>query len=200
MSAAVQMNNPTLSMRIGMDALIEAMRNCPQNDHQSVLQHGQSVWEHYQMLMDHMRNGTPLPEWWRIPKWAHRLTQMAFDDEIMAEYAEFHDCGKPFCRTIDEDGKQHFPGHAAMSELVWRAAGGTDIAASLMGMDMDAHLLSADTIPEFAARPEAPSLLLMAIAEIHSNAMMFGGTDSDSFKIKIKKLDKRGGQAIQLMK
>ncbi len=41
------------------------------------------------------------------------------------------------------------------------------------------------------------------MAEVHSNAAMFGGTDSDSFKIKAKHLNKRGRQvlaAIDLMK
>ncbi len=116
----------------------------------------------------------------------------------MAEYAEFHDCGKPFCRIVDEQGRQHFPDHAATSERVWLDVGGDPQAARLMGLDMDAHLLTPETLPDFAARPEAASLLLMAIAETHSNALMFGGTDSDGFKIKMKKLDKRGGQAAAL--
>jgi len=48
--------------------------------------------------------------------------------------------------------------------------------------------------------PEAAALLLTAIAEVHSNAEMFGGHDSDSFKAKIKRLDKRGRIAIAAMK
>ena len=199
MTDIMTLEKPVLSMRIDMDDLIRQMESCPQNEHQSVLQHGQSVWAHYKVLMGHLKNKDPLPDWWRVPEWASQISHMAYDDEIMAKYAEFHDCGKPYCRTIDDQGRQHFPDHANMSECVWRAAGGTDIAARLMGMDMDAHLLSNETIPEFAARPEAPSLLLMAIAEVHSNAMMFGGTDSDSFKIKAKKLSKRGGQAVKMI-
>jgi hypothetical protein len=26
-----------------------------------------------------------------------------------------HDCGKPYCITIDEDGRRHFPDHANVS-------------------------------------------------------------------------------------
>jgi hypothetical protein len=179
--------------------LIKLMEQCPQNERQNVLQHGRSVLAHYKILMSHLRGEGDIPEWWRLPKWASLLTDCAYSDEITAEYAEFHDCGKPFCRIIDENGKQHFPDHAAISEKIWLAAGGNPIAARLIGMDMDAHLLTPETIPEFASRPEAPTLLLMAIAETHSNAAMFGGIDSDSFKIKIKKLDKRGGQAAALL-
>ena len=65
-----------------------------------------------------------------------------------------------------------------------------------MAMDMDAHLLKSDGVAEFAARPQATALLLTALAEVHSNAAMFGGADSDSFKIKAKHLDRRGGQVM----
>src|ERR1700722_7157766 len=98
-------------------------------------------------------------------------------------------CGKPYCRIVDDEGRAHFPGHAELSQRVWLAAGGDPTAARMMALDMDAHLLTPETIPEFAARPEVASLLLMAIAETHSNALMFGGTDSDGFKIKMNKLD-----------
>jgi hypothetical protein len=68
-----------------------------------------------------------------------------------------------------------------------------------MGQDMDAHMLKADDIAEFATRPDAITLLVTAVAEVHSNALMFGGLDSDGFKIKAKHLDKKGRQVIALM-
>lgn len=101
--------------------------------------------------------------------------------------------------TIDENGKRHFPDHAQASEQVWLAAGGNRQAALLMAMDMDAHILKAEGIEEFASRPEAVTLLLAALAEVHSNAAMFGGATSDSFKIKAKHLDKRGRQVLAAM-
>ena len=64
-------------------------------------------------------------------------------------------------------------------------------------MDMDIHLLKADGIEEFASRPEAATLLLTSLAEIHSNAAMFGGIDSTSFKIKWKHINKRGKKIIE---
>lgn len=66
-------------------------------------------------------------------------------------------------------------------------------------MDMDAHLLKADGLAEFASRPQAIPLLLTALAEIHANAAMFGGLDSTSFKIKWKHLNKRGRQVLELI-
>jgi hypothetical protein len=43
-----------------------------------------------------------------------------------------------------------------------------------------------------AALPEAASLYLTAVAEVHANAPMFGGFESTSFKSKMKHLDRRG--------
>lgn len=40
------------------------------------------------------------------------------------------------------------------------------------------------------------TLLVTALAELHSNAAMFGGIESTSFKIKWKKLDKLGKKLI----
>ena len=59
---------------------------------------------------------------------------------------------------------------------------------------MDMHTLSAAGIDNFCylRRKEAISLLISALAEIHSNAQMFGGIESDSFKIKWKHIDRRG--------
>ena len=43
------------------------------------------------------------------------------------------------------------------------------------------------------------SLLLAGLAEIHSNAEMFGGLDSVSFKIKWKQINKRGKAICKLL-
>jgi len=41
------------------------------------------------------------------------------------------------------------------------------------------------------------SLLVAALCELHANAKMFGGIESTSFKIKWKKLNKRGKQIVK---
>lgn len=40
---------------------------------------------------------------------------------------------------------------------------------------MDVHLLKADGVESFSKNPYALTLLLTGLAEIHSNANMFGG-------------------------
>ena len=51
------------------------------------------------------------------------------------------------------------------------------------------------TGPRFIA-----SLLLSGLAEVHSNASLFGGVDSTSFKIKWKQIDRRGRQACAFLR
>jgi hypothetical protein len=122
----------------------------------------------------------------------------------MQYYMVYHDCGKPLCRTVDADGKQHFVNHAAISKQQWLAHADDSPAAleigELIGMDMDCHTIKpgdAIAIARFAARPQAASLLVAALCELHSNAELFGGTHTDSFKIKFKRLDSIGKKVLQ---
>lgn len=183
------------------DSVIADMLACEQTAGLDVLAHGRLVHDHYKALVGALEEGR-LPEGdWRLPDWVRSpvLLERRLPAEVVAEYQIFHDCGKPYCLEIDDAGRRHFPGHAAMSEQVWLAVGGDPLAARLMGMDMDAHLLKAEDTAAFAARPEAATLLLTALAEIHANASMFGGTGSDSFKIKAKRLSQRGKQVVGLI-
>jgi hypothetical protein len=176
------------------ETLLEAMRNCNQTAGMTVLQHGEMVRDYYRDLISHLRDRRPLQYNWRLPSWINdpALIQGLPDVEIMAEYHLFHDCGKPSCRIVDEEGRQHFPDHAAVSEAAWLAIGGSREVGTLIGMDMDVHLLKGDEVETFARRPQALALLLTALSEVHANASMFGGIDSVSFKIKWKHLEKRG--------
>ena len=106
-------------------------------------------------------------------------------------------CGQPACRTVDEDGRQHFPDHAAVSARVWREAGGCEEVAHLIASDMDVHLLKGEGVEAFAMRPEAEALLLTGLAEVTANASMFGGIESTSFKIKYKNIEKRGRAIVK---
>ncbi len=173
------------------------MTECHQTSGQSILQHGISVHLYYLDLVNHLTKGTPLKFEWVIPDWVHNpwLTQNQLDLATIRNYQVFHDCGKPFCRTVDEGGKQHFPNHAGVSAKTWLAAGGSEQESKLMGMDMDLHTGEFGPF-EFAQRPEAATLMLTALAEIHSNAVMFGGISSDSYKIKMKKLNKRAERTL----
>lgn len=174
--------------------LLESMRGCEQMPGLTVLQHGLMVRDHYRDMMDHLRYGTPLRFAWRLPDWIRNplLLEDLPSDEAMAKYHVFHDCGKPACRTVDEDGRQHFPDHAAVSRRIWMEAGGSEDVADLIGMDMDVHLLKGEGVDAFATRPEARALLLTALSEVHANASLFGGIESVGFKMKAKHVAKRG--------
>lgn len=175
-------------------ALIGEMKTCEQMPGLSVLQHGQMVCDRYFELLAHLRDGEPLRTEWRLPDWVSdpRILERQMPEATVGAYAVFHDCGKPRCLTIDEDGRRRFPDHAAVSKRVWLENGGDPEVGELIGMDMDVHLLKDAGVEEFAARPQAATLLLVGLSEVHANASLFGGVDTDSFKMKWKTLDKRG--------
>lgn len=111
-----------------------------------------------------------------------------------------HDCGKPFCLKADEEGRRHFPNHAQVSYETFTKFYEDPTAAELILHDMDIHTLKSEGVEEFSKNPHAITLLISGLAEIHSNAKMFGGIDSTSFKIKHKCISKRGKQIINLIK
>lgn len=160
----------------------------------SVLEHGVSVNQYFNDLRNHVLYGDPLAYQWKLPDWvfAPELWSSLPDDDIIRLYQIYHDCGKPFCREVDEQGRTHFPCHAEKSKEVWLQYSSDREVAELIGMDMDIHLLKDDDCLEFSQRPQAALLLLTGLSEVHSNAAMFGGIDSTSFKIKWKHTNKRG--------
>jgi hypothetical protein len=175
--------------------LVTAMRQCPQTQGQSVYQHGEVVRDRTRQLIQYLDTGE-IPLGWILPDWlaAYRtqLRSALMPRHTIDEYTLYHDCGKPYCPS---DGVRKFPNHAEISYQTWLGVGGNHAAARLMRMDMWIHTMKAADVSGFCSQPEAPTLLLAGLAEIHANAEMFGGTDSVSFKIKWKQLDRRG-QAI----
>lgn len=181
--------------------LSHQMEECLQTEGQNVLQHGRSVREHYFALLDHINGEISLDEApnWRLPDWIDdnllTIKENLMPRYVMDRYLTLHDCGKPAVRIVDEDGKQHFPNHAESSERVYLNTFGeaaNETVAYLIRHDMDAHLLKNDGVEEFAKQPTAVSQLLAALAEVTSNAAMFGGIESTSFKIKFKQINQRG--------
>lgn len=132
-------------------------------------------------------------------KWTHKYVHTL---SALVKSASEHICvpinvGKPACRVVDDEGRQHFPDHAAVSARVWREAGGCEEVAHLIASDMDVHLLKAEGVEAFAARREAIALLLTGLSEVTANASMFGGIESTSFKIKFKNIEKRGRAVVK---
>jgi len=176
------------------------MKDCPQTSTQSVYEHGISVRDHMFQLIDYLKTGS-ISDGWRLPEWLTQYRTQILESlcplDIIEEYTIYHDCGKPYCIVIDDAGRRHFPNHAEVSAKTWQEAGGSIQAQKLMSMDMIVHTMKAADIDEFIKHPEAPTLLLTALAEVHSNARMFGGTNSDSFKIKWNQINKRGKAICQ---
>lgn len=173
--------------QIKFKKLIQDMKSCEQTSGQSVLQHGISVKNYTFDIVNHLRHNTPLKYEWKLPDWVYENRDLSLSslpsDKTLKYYTVLHDCGKPYCLEIDSDGKKHFPNHADVSYKTFSEIFDDEVAADLIKHDMDIHLL-----------------LLVGLAEIHSNAKMFGGLDSTSLKIKWKNLNQRGKQIIKTIK
>jgi uncharacterized metal-binding protein len=180
------------------------MKSCEQTKGMSVYEHGTSVKNYLFDLINHLRNKTPLKYEWKLPEWIYENSSFILsklpDDKTLELYTQYHDIGKSFCLEVDDDGKRHFPNHAEVSYKIFSLLFKNKIAADLIKHDMDIHLLKADGVEKFCENPLAVALLLTGLSEIHSNAPIFGGLDSTSFKIKLKSITQRGKQILNLLK
>lgn len=190
-------NNPKTQERLEKTfEIIDAMNACEQTNGQTILQHGLSVRNRLMELTKFLREESPLVSDWKLPDWClkyrKRLSTALHDDYTLEKYAIFHDCGKPFCKIFDADGRQHFPNHAEKSAEIWATISDDKLIQKLIQADMDIHTLSAAGIDNFLHihKENAITLLIAGLAEIHANAGMFG--DSTNFKIKWKHIDRRG--------
>ncbi len=183
---------------MNFDDMVAAMLKTEQTPGQSVYQHGLSVQQHFLELIDNPID-RKLPDWFLQNK--EELLNNLHPQEIINLYLLHHDCGKPLCKTI-EDGKTHFPNHAQVSKETWLSVGGDPIIANLIGWDMilQANASEIDEYLKVWTKQDAYTLLLASLSELHSNAKMFGGTTSDSFKIKFKQIDRRGKQICKFFK
>lgn len=172
------------------------MRVCRQNTTQTVWEHGEAVREKFRCLVEGRTDGFRLPDWWAA--YATRLLGSIHPDSVWDPYTLYHDCGKPYCRVVDSEGKAHFPDHATVSRKVWADAEGSAEVGHLITHDMAVHVLTAAEIDtQLKAKwsaADAATLLVAALAEVHANADMFGGIESVSFKSKLKNVERRGRQ------
>lgn len=164
---------------------------------QNILQHGRSVREHYFALVQHLEGTVDLTQYdnWKIPEYLHtyatQILQKLPSTYVMDRYLTLHDCGKPEVLEYDENGRKHFPNHAEASEKTYRNIFSNNTQtdeqiAQMIRDDMDVHLLKAVDIPTFLENPNAIGHLIAGLAELTSNASMFGGIESTGFKMKYK--------------
>lgn len=172
--------------------LLHAMKNCYQFENIDMYQHGVMVHEAYKSLINLLESGMileGLPE--SLIEIYQKNKDNLFDISCMKFYQTYHDCGKPYCRTVDENGKQHFPDHAKVSYEKFKEVFPEEETEQMLILhDMDFHTLKVEELTELAESDYGFSLFLTAWAELIANSQMFGGFDSTSFKIKKKKLIK----------
>ena len=175
------------------------MKNCPQSKGQSTLDHGFSVKNHLFYLLDYLRLDKPLKYEWKIPNWVFDSKELILNslptDDILKRYTILHDCGKWKCLKVI-DGKNHFPNHSQVSFEIYKDLFGYGICSDLIKHDMDIHVLKSSDLDKFCQNDNCITLLLVGLCEINSNAKLFGGFESDSFKIKYKSILKKGKKII----
>lgn len=193
--------------------LIEAMKNCEQTKGQSVYQHGISVRDYYDDLSNIYVNlptkfNWKLPDFWTV--YQNDIWDWSYYEEIMWDYLLYHDCGKPFCK-IEIDGKVHFPDHAAKSAEIYQQEFSprcndknefdyTSYVYNLIRDDMILHTCKSEKLSELLPKwsmSHASSLIISSWCELNSNASMFGGFDTISFKSKFKHLERRTKQVCK---
>ncbi len=167
------------------------MQACEQAHGLNMLQHGQSVHYHYNLLMNELAGGTV--ECKELRALYERYKGKLPPASVLERYHVYHDCGKHICLEINCDGKRTFPNHAEHSakqfSLIFPEDGFTK---QLIAKDMDFHILRGDDLLKTCRSPFAPILYFTAWAEVNANAEMFGGRESESYKIKRSRLIQAG--------
>lgn len=153
-----------------------------------------SVWEHGKQVAFYLekflsRNYSDLPRIDKVTWLSSAITSLrsistqSFLNDLHT-YALFHDIGKTITHV---DG--HYPNHAQVSADIWRQLDPREHVARWIENDMAIHTMSQE---EFSKLPDRDKHRLVGLAEVYANAEMFGGFDSDSFKIKLKKVIRNG--------
>ena len=132
-----------------------------------------------------------------------KLLQLQYDSTLMRHYHLYHDCGKPYCLTIDEQGRSHYPNHAEISAKIHAQHFSCETANNLIKNDMIFHQSNASQLSACLKlnndKKMLSSIYLTAWAEIFANSQLFGGFESEGFKIKKKKLISHGKKLFQLL-
>lgn len=173
---------------------------------QTILQHGQAVAENFKYLIsfyeellekENVKQSyfLPLPKWFfEYKNELYLICKNKYEDII--SYLILHDCGKPFCLEIDENGKRHFPNHSEISYSTFKIFYENKLIEDLILKDLLCHITKPKDFITLVNEKNIEILLISAIAAMHANSDMFGGIESDSFKIKFKNLEKLGKRIL----
>ena len=165
-----------------------------QFESQNILQHGQSVHEHYKKILEALESKNYAT--YQFPQILkdrfHKVKKRLYHIDLLKQYHIYHDCGKPFCKTVDVNGRQHFPNHAEVSRLTYCSVFSDDIIAKLIQHDMMFHSGSMEEIDAFIKEHDKRFLLslwMTSLAELYSNSAMFAADNQASFRKKYAKLE-----------
>lgn len=179
-----------------LEQLHADMENTFQFKNLSILDHGKMVHEKYKDIIRDLDEGTDKYEVPELLKsnWIY-LKSILYSTQFLKTYHVYHDCGKPYCKEIGEDGKQRFPNHAEISaetfQTIYPQFQDKETIVKFIRNDMVFHAYTMDQIGEFKKTEKTKfifSLWLTALAELYANKEMFDADNQLSFKIKYKKL------------
>ena len=175
------------------------MLSTEQATNHNMLDHGISCYQRFKDLYDHFNKKTPLQQHWVLPDWilSNNVWDNLLDFNTVAIYLLLHDCGKPDCLEIDSAGRRHFPDHAIHSARTILELTDNTQLERLVRNDMVIHTIAPEGCKGFSENPECITHLVVGLCEIHANAEMFGGFESDSFKIKLKRLNQRAKKILK---
>jgi hypothetical protein len=172
---------------------------------QTIYEHCVSVTDYITDLLNHVFFNNLLKYTWKISDIMNDNTINILKSKLLdennsitklnsiLEYSMYHDCGKPFCISVDEKGNNTFKNHEIVSYQTWIKYNGDEYIGQLILHDMVLHKYTVkelDNIFDKLDHSQWCILILSALAEVHSNAAMFGGIDSVNFKIKLKRIVK----------
>lgn len=194
--------------------VINRMIMTQQNNKQNILEHGLSVMKYFNEIKKTLKNSTEYNSFLnlKIPDFIidnkDFILENLLSDDILNEYQQYHDIGKPYCIKYDEEGKIHFPNHEEYSSKIYLEFSDHCeklLISKLIYHDMDFHKLKPSECDSYLnqsklSKSEIISLLLTTLAELNSNADMFGGFESTSFKIKYKNYLKISKKIIENLK
>lgn len=180
---------------------------------QTIWEHGLSVKSYSWDLINYIKYGIPLKYKWRLPDWIETEKKYLkkhlnrFSKQTIDMYTLYHDCGKPFYQEYINNPRITFhgekPGHSEVSSIYFRSVFGyysKHHISELIRYDMKIHTMKTEDINWMIKRQEMILWIIVGLAEVHSNAELFGGMESTSFKIKWKQVARRGCQLIDKKK
>lgn len=180
--------------------LLNYMKTTNQTEGQTVYQHGKDVSERQKELFEYFLYDIALKNQYRNSIIFRDLNiKLLIKKNIESKklwkiytYGLYHDCGKYLCQNRDEKG-QHFPNHENVSYKLWMEEEKDEFIGELIKNDMIIHRSNKIELEQNIKNMDKDKkliLIITSIAEIHSNAEMFGGINTENFKIKFGKLEK----------